>query len=610
MDCLSAQRYIAPFVKQTMSQIELSPDLLEMSTNPSMLKLLCLLSLQNGKIGQNRTSVFEDYTSYLLMQYHKKEKKAKLYSIKELFDFYRQNLSNAGKVALMGLRQNQLNLVFSKSEARRLGGDEIFDIGFLTELPSTDTKSVKVQFTHKTLQEYLAAFYVVNTPGDEGLQLLIEFCSTSQRLMGSQIILEFISNMSTNILRKEIQKKFEDFVSAWESDDKVNPKSRTSFLLSMLEGTETLKFPLPAVIDIDLYSSFKKSALERFFSLDGQCVRTINIGLGQNNRLNVLQNTKIDSLDVLNIDNSNTWSTQDNEDMCGVMKKMKPGKLSIKKCKWESINKTTIVVILQHVHTLILEYCDVKQEQLLSIIRTKHNLKVLKVNGEYYLRIDGKMVEALSKLSSDIRLDVSGKSITLIHRSPNKKCLNGVNIDTDIVEAVSRLPDDIHLDLSGNRLIKMDPRLLLLHMPNGKEIDITEWKITIDVDIVRALSRMSQLKSLKASRNELTPEAAREFFMSQLQQLELSHCGMNDTVCVSLMVSLSKHCPLLEVLDLRYNNLTSSGVIVYHIKHMKMLRWLCLSGNPCMKDQQCREEVEETLHISNPGLEVFTPCWF
>ena len=89
---------------------------------------------------------------------------------------------------------------------------------------------------------------------------------------------------------------------------------------------------------------------------------------------------------------------------------------------------------------------------------------------------------------------------------------------------------------------------------------MTRWWTTVDVDVVKALSKMPQLKSLKASNNKLSPEAAKEFSMSQLQYLELSRYGINDTVCVSLMINLSKHCPLLEVLNLDDNNLSSSGV--------------------------------------------------
>ena len=723
------QNEIESFVSRTMNQIKSSVYLLEMSTNPSMLQLLCLLSWKKTiNFGKDRTSVFKYYTNYLLRQYHiKLVIKGEVAKTKRYSDnLYHQNLLNAGKVALMGLKQNKL--VFSEDEARQTGGDAIFEIGFLTKLPSTDLDNVKVQFTHMTLQEYLAAIYVVNTSYDEGVQLLKEFCSTSDKLMASKIILEFISNMSPK-LEAEIQKLITDFVSSLDSDDKVDPRSRTSFLISMLEGTETLKFPLPAVIDIDFrYNSFKKPALERFFGMDGQGVRKISLTLDENNRLNVLQNTTIDSLDELNIvyNWSKTIPKTDNEDLCRVMKKMKPVLLSIKHCKRQLMDKDTIAVVLQYVHNLILEGCGQEQENLLSILRAEHHLNILKVN-EWGVTIDGKVIETVSKLSSNIKLDISGKEMTLIQKAPTIKsisicncgiqidteiaeavsrlsdhieldlsgnqvtnksacitlihkaatmqslnihncmsncgiqidtemaeavsrlpdhteldlsgnqvtdksacftlihkaatmkslgiCNCGIKIDTEIAEAISNLPDDIQLDLSGNKLTKMDPRLLprvLIHISEEERVDMTGWEITIDVDIVKALSKMPQLKSLNASCNTLTPEAAKEFSMSQLQQLYLCGCGINDNVCVPLMKSLSKHCPLLVELDLRYNNLTSSGLgeIVDHIKHMKNLRWLILNDNPCVKDQQCMDEVEEALQKSNPGLRVITESWW
>ena len=615
----SKQNEIESFVSRTMNQIKSSIYLLEMSTNPSMLQLLCLLSWKKTvNFGKDRTSVFKYYTNYLLRQYHiKLVIKEKLAKTKRYSDnLYHHNLLAAGEVALTGLKQNKL--VFSEDEAHQTGGDAIFEIGFLTKLPSTDIDSVKVQFT---LQEYLAAFYVVNTSFDEGLEILMEFCSTSERLMASKIILEFVSNMSSN-LKAEIQKLIKDFVLKWDTDKKVDSKSCTSFLISMLEGTETLKFPLPAVIDIDFRSnSFEKPALQRFFSMDGKGVRKINLILNQTNRLNVLQNTIVNSLDELNIANdwwSKSWSKKCNKDMRRVMTTMKPGLLSITNCEWNTMEKATIDVILQHVHTLILENCDLGQEHLLLLLIAEQHLKVLKVtdrgaktdadvieavsilpsditlymfgqmitlihkadsikslsicNHGVCLEIDTEVAEAVSRLPDDIQLDLSGNQvtdksscITLIHKAAAMKSLSicncGINIDTEIAEAVSRLPDDIQLDLAGNKLTKMDPRLVpgvLLHMPEEKEINMFLWEITIDVDIVRALSKIPQLESLKAPYNKLTPEAATEFSMSKLQWLDLSNCDINDTVCVSL----------------------------------------------------CMKEVKEALQKSNPGLEVKTEYWW
>ena len=80
--------------------------------------------------------------------------------------------------------------------------------------------------------------------------------------------------------------------------------------------------------------------------------------------------------------------------------------------------------------------------------------------------------------------------------------------------------------------------------------------------MVKALSNMPRLKSPHALNNEQTPESASKLTMSKLQQLDLSYCGINDTVCVSLVISLSKHCPLLEVLNFGYKGRIMSVVTI------------------------------------------------
>ena len=694
------QNQIESFVKQTISQIESSADLLEMSTNPSMLQLLCLLSWKKGKIGKNRTSVFKYYTHYLLVQYHiKLGKNEKLYSD----DLYKQNLLDAGKVALMGLKQNQLQLVFSKSLAHQIGGDAIFDIGFLTELPcaeidETDTDT-KVQFTHKTLQEYLAAYYVVNCPGDDGLQLVMEFCCTSQRLMGSQIILEFVSNMSSKI-GKRIQKQIQDYVSSWDTDDKVDPKSRTSFLISMLKGNKTLTFPLPAIVNIDLrefdfishrFRKFfkflyrQKSTLEKFFDMDGSGVKKLILIVGEYNRMNILQNMTTDSVNELSIDYCNTWSKKDSKELCEVMKTMKPGLLCITACQRMLMDKAIIDLISQHVHTLILEKCDLENVHWLIILQkvkdtTMRALSICNCG----IKIDTKIAEAVSRLPDHTQLDMSGNQvtdksacITLIHKAGAMKSLNihncmsncGIQIDTEIAEAVSRLPDHTQLNLSGNQvtdksacitlihkaatmkslsicncgikidaeiaeavsrlpdhtqldlscndITKMKPYLLsriLLYMTKQEKINIQGWGITVDEDIVRALSKLSKLQTLIINYgynyNKLTSRASSELphtvsSMPHLQVLHLDYCDISNDVMVALTDSLYKHCPLLEYLTL-INNHLSSGVweVLEHIQKMKNLRVLWLIRNPCYQDDKQRNKIITTLHRSNPGLEV------
>ena len=236
----------------------------------------------------------------------------------------------------------------------------------------------------------------------------------------------------------------------------------------MLNANKKLTFSLPVVVDIDLreydfvsdrirkFLKFyfrKKSDLERFFEMDGHRVRKIDLILGQYNRLNVLLNTTITSLDELIIFGNKRWSKEDNEHLCVALNKMKPGLLFIAHCKWTLVDKETIAVTLQHVHTLILQTCGLENEHVVAILRTEHDMKVLKVY-ESAVRIDGEVIEAVSKSSSDINLDTSGKEITLIHKSATMKSLSISNcvIHKEIVGAVSRLPDHTQLDLSGNQV--------------------------------------------------------------------------------------------------------------------------------------------------------------
>ena len=617
----SEQDQIVSFVKHTMGQIESSAELLEMSTNPSMLQLLCLLSWKKVKIGKNRTSVFKYYTRYLLMQYHiKLGKKKESYSD----DLYKQNLLDAGKVALMGLKQNQLELVFSKSVAHGIGGDAIFDIGLLTELPGTGTDDIdtdndtKVQFTHKTLQEYLAAYYVVNSPGDEGLQHVMEFCCTSQRLMGSEIILEFVSNMSTKI-GKKIQKQIQDYVSKWDPHGiNVDPKNRTSFLISMLKGNKTLIFPLPAKVEIDLrefdfisqrirkFFKFlyrKKSTLETFFAMDGTRVKKVFLTLGEYNRMNVLKNTRTDSVNELTINYCKTWSKKDNEHLHEVMKKMKPKLLSITECQKKLMDKDTIAVILEQVHTLALKKCDLDNDHLLIILKTKHHLKILTVNesGE---KIDGKVIEAVSKLSSDIKLYISGKEITLIHNHASMKSLNicncGIRIDTEIAEAVSRIPEHTKLDLSGNQVTDKSACITLVHKAaTMTSLKLCKCGIEIDTEIAEAVSRMPDDTQLDLSGNHVTDKSACIALIHKattMESLNIHNCMSNSDIEIDTEIAEAvSRLPDHTELDLSGNWVTDKSAcftIIHKAATMKSLNIHdCMSNCGIQIDMEIAEAV-------------------
>ena len=262
---------------------------------------------------------------------------------------------------------------------------------------------------------------------------------------------------------------------------------------------------------------------------------------------------------------------------------------------------------------------------LMSLIYKIQSIREIDLSG-LNINIDTELVKCISELPEDVQIDLSDNKITdkslivsIIKQSTKLKSVTmrncGIEINKQIAEAVSELNDDTKLDLSGNKITKMEAGLLvkvLKYMKKQEKINLYHWGITIDVDIVKALSNMVYLKLLSLSGNTLTPSACKCLVQSvrslpQLEVLGLGYCDISNDDCVDLVSSLSKHCPRLEVLDL-YDNHLSSGYsqVVDDVSKMNSLRELWLSGNPCIEDRKKREEIENRLKISNPQLNVYT----
>ena len=624
------EKEIDRFISKTWKEITSSVDLIEMSTNPSMLQLICLLSAQTDKIGKDRAEVFKHYTHYLLNQYHTKHHERVPYSDK----LYKDDLLKCGELAMFGLKQNHLQLVFSKQEATEVAGPVIFELGFLTELPSIDLERVKVQFIHKTLQEYLAAFYVVNTE-DEGMKLLMEFCSTSKNLMGSHIILSFIAAMSKK-MGKVIQNQIRDYISTLESNDDVDPKSRTSFLIAMLKGIQNLTFPLPAILYIDLQdhdflferiknyfrSLFgQKSTLERFLNMDGRGVKKIIIGVGRYSRLGLLLNNSFTSLEELFIDCKNSWSNDDPTDLSQVIRKNKPRLtcISITNCMDSLFNKDLITkaILTQHVHTVILKKCQISKNNCLLILQGGHHLKKL-IMQECGIEIDAEIAKVVCDLPDETQVDLSSNKIvkmdkklmiSLIYKIRKQKQidLGGANIDIDseIAKAVCGLPDETQIDMSGNKITKMDREILVSFinkLKKQKEMDLERLKVLIDAEVGKAVYDLTEKHQIDQSGNkpvimykEILITLVNEIRTEVKSNLSMYNIHGNDELVIHVDMIISWISTLSEdvQIDLSDNEITDESLIVSIIKQSTKLKTVTMRNCGIWINKQMAEAVSE-----------------
>ena len=561
-----------------------SQDLLEMAINPSMLQLLCKLFAVTGTIAKDRATVFKDYTRSLLQHYHKKCE-GKRISIKDSEKHYKEVLLKTGKLALQGLKQSHLQLIFTKEDVTTLAGNIVYDIGFVTEIPSSD-EIQKAQFIHKSLQEYLAAFFIVNSPDDVGMKYLMEFCSTSKGLMGSKIILTFITAQSKK-MGKVIQKQIRELVSSWASEDDVSPKDRTSFLIAMLKENRSLVFPLPNEVDINLreYESNigwiqwflqffgKKNTLEQFFDFDNRGVRKISIVLGEKYRLQLMGRFRESSLIECVINFQKKVSVDDPNHLKGLIEHNK---------KLESISMAKLNT--QGVLDLF------NQKMIISSLE-KSNIKVMKIH-ESEFKMNAYISDALMHVPNHIALDLSGNKLTdqsgckhLVIKAAHQQFVMqdcDIIIDTEIAEAISQLPDQANLDLSGNTITKMDSSLLCHVIPvvSNKTINLSGLGVVIDENIAQALCSLDKEVKVDLSGNQITDKSACITLIQKaptMKSLKMCNCDIKiDTEIAEAVSRLPDHTQLY----LSGNQVTNKPacITIIHKAHtMKSLR-LCNCG--------------------------------
>ena len=594
-------------------QIETSLDLQEMAQNPSMLQLLCKLFLANGKIANDKASVFQDYTCYLLHHYHSKQHKGKITKT-ELTTTYKNTLQKAGKLALQGLKQSHFQLIFTKENVLQSGGTEMFDIGFVSEIPGHATEHPKAQFVHKTHQEYLAAFFIVSSSEDVGLKYLMEFCSTSKGLMGSQIILTFITAMSKK-MGKVIQKQIRELVSSWASEDDISPRDRTSFLLTMLKENKSLVFPLPKEIDIDIREHektagwFKKFLqlfdqnvktnllLVTFFGFENGGVQKIAMILGKKNRLELLNGFRNSQLKELVV---NFKSNAFDEDI-----------IHTKKLVQNNTNLEMITMTEMGAPGVLSFF---RNKEFISTLDQSQHLKIINIR-DTDLKLDTELSDTVTHLPNHIKLDISGNRLTyqsgcasLIKKAAHLESLImqdcGIKVDTKIAEAVSMLPDHTQLDLSGNQVTDKSACITLIHKAaTMKSLNIhnctSNCGIQIDTEIAEAVSRLPDHTQLDLSGNQITDKSVCITLIHKAATMKslnihncISNCGIQiDTEIAEAVSRLPDHTQL----DLSGNQVTDKSACITLIHKAATMKSLnihnCMSNCGIKIDAEIAEAV-------------------
>ncbi|KAL9970926.1 hypothetical protein ACROYT_G023386 [Oculina patagonica] len=179
-----------------------SRDLWEIAEIPLLLLMLCLIWMDRHRkaLPKSRLKLHERFVETLLLHMTTKNpKESKNEPLYDILDDYREHLAEIGKLALDGLLKNVLYIDLKDANLHRNSfTDKMIRSGlFQVSKRTSGEPNESLFFLHKSVQEFLAAWYIMNEVGlKEGKLDCFTSIDSFQKAMHLQEILKFMCEWS------------------------------------------------------------------------------------------------------------------------------------------------------------------------------------------------------------------------------------------------------------------------------------------------------------------------------------------------------------------------------------------------------------------------------
>ena len=168
----------------------------ELASNPGLLCMLCLLYKEKQKImSYTKEELYEEFIAYILSRYElKRMNKSQTRTTRErILDKYKEILLDFGRLASKKNEVQSVILYFTTEQVQECVGEQGLEYGFLVKShPASRLDRCLWSFLHKTLQEYLLAYYWFHTEGDHLFKTMIRHVSEYQKRSGFDFILRIL----------------------------------------------------------------------------------------------------------------------------------------------------------------------------------------------------------------------------------------------------------------------------------------------------------------------------------------------------------------------------------------------------------------------------------
>ena len=523
-------------------------NMLEHARIPMQLELICIAHKASGKVGETRSDVYETYLEALFNNIEqnnkgkKKEKKKK--SNKDEDDEEVPPMMKLAMLANSRESDGNLKLVFSYQDIEEKFGEDteqVLTLGCMYHrYPTEDIEDSKWSFNHRSIQEYLISYCVING-GEDVIDGLIERCSTAEGLSDSFMMLSLICETKPELANKILTKSVKEF-----EGDKFDNTNSQHLLLLLLQSFKTLgeaNYPMLEMVELHSGDKTNYGPLFDMDSSNGELENLTSLDF-------VMKDT-----DKLYFDNTDPQMETDEQipigRLCqelpntkylkylGIYVEMKEdrryGNKNIKKLPFDDI-----LANMQQLETLVVKTgsptsygsfpvhmarsaCLVNIQSLCqSLNKNCPNLKTLDIGGNMLGRnaqhtVDAGNLECLLIANCCLdNEDLNSVQIALNHKPKLQKSLRSLDISHN----------NLHLAGKGiGKLIKLLPKLKELDLShcNLQKDDITDLTSTMSttkiqklklednfmksgaVALARLINKMPKIQELYIGNNKLTP---------------------------------------------------------------------------------------------------------
>ena len=175
---------------------DVSSYLLPLAQNPGTLNMICTLHEQGRPIGTSREQLYEEFVAFVLSRWEQRHQSLQYKTPrKHILDKYNTVLLKFGQLSNIRDENQEMELSFTMNLVLSIVGEEAMKYGILYKShPVSRSSDCEVSFLHKTLQEYLAGYYIVHKEMDS----FKEKCENMAFLKAEQSLIRFILHLHLN----------------------------------------------------------------------------------------------------------------------------------------------------------------------------------------------------------------------------------------------------------------------------------------------------------------------------------------------------------------------------------------------------------------------------